>query len=157
YARAGREDVCAMANLKRRVVFSRAPTEVLAALVIFAASILCAAYPQPASSEPVPIWAVFTAENSDLPSNAVVALAFGADGALWAGTGGGGLARLDKDGQWRAYSKTSTNGGLPYDRVWALAFDADGALWAGTLGGGLARLDKDGQWRAYSKASTNSG
>src|SRR5438477_7333340 len=108
-----------MANLERRVVCSRAPTEVLAALIIFAAAILWAAYTRPASSEPVPIWAVFTTENSDLPSNAILALAFGADGALWAGTEGGGLARLDKDGHWQTYSKASTNGGLPDDRVYA--------------------------------------
>ena len=130
--------------------------EALAAwVVVFAAAILCAAYPQPASSESVPIWAVFTLDNSDLPDDKVVALTVGADGALWAGTNGGGLARLNKDGQWQTYSKTSTNGGLPDDNVWALTFGADGALWAGTLGGGVARLDKDGQWRTYSKASTS--
>jgi len=66
-------------------------------------------------------------------------LVFGADGTLWAGTYGG-LARLDKDGQWRTYSKASTNGGLPDNVVGALALGADGTLWAGTRVG-LARLD----------------
>ena len=70
---------------------------------------------------------------------------------------GGGLARLDKDGHWRTYSKASTQGGLPDDSVLALALGADGSLWAGTVGGGLARLDKDGHWQTYSKASTQGG
>jgi hypothetical protein len=84
-------------------------------------------------------------------------LALGADGALWAGTDGGGLARLDKDGHWQSYSTANTKGGLPDDRVWALALGADGALWAGTYGGGLARLDKDGHWQSYSTANTKGG
>src|SRR5690242_2627032 len=146
-----------MASLKRWVIFSRASREVLAAwMVFFAAAIFCAAYPLPVSSEPVPIWAVFTRENSDLPSNSVAALALGADGALWAGTFGGGLARLGKDGHWQSYSKANTKGGLPDDRVRALALGADGALWAGTEGG-LARLDKDGHWQSYSQTNTNDG
>jgi hypothetical protein len=70
-------------------------------------------------SEPVPVWAAFTPENSDLPPVRVLALAFGADGSLWAGTDGGGLARLDKEGHWQTYSKASTQGGLPADSVWA--------------------------------------
>ena len=48
-------------------------------------------------------------------------MAGGADGALWVGTGGGGLARLDKDGRWQTYSKAKTQGGLPDDSVLALA------------------------------------
>ena len=46
----------------------------------------------------------FTRKNSGLPNDRVVALAPGADGALWIGTEGG-LARLDKDGRWQTYSK----------------------------------------------------
>ena len=40
----------------------------------------------------------FTRKNSGLPNDRVVALAPGADGALWIGTEGG-LARLDKGQQ----------------------------------------------------------
>ena len=50
----------------------------------------------------------------------------------------GGLARLDKSGEWHSYSKDGTHGGLPDDKVWALAPGADGALWVRTIGGGLA-------------------
>jgi Two component regulator propeller len=126
---------------------------------LFAAAVCCVLYSRPAFSERVPVWAVFTHENSDLPSDKVLALASGADGALWVGTFGlvGGLARLDKDGRWQTYSKASTRGGLPEDYVRALAGGADGALWVGTFGGGLARLDKDGRWQTYSKASTQGG
>ena len=157
------------------------------------------ACPGPALSASVPIWAVFTAENSDLPDDGVWALASArtarcgpVPAAVWRGstrTGSGrptarpapradcrtiasrrwhsartarcgpvpgGLARLDKDGQWQTYSKASTQGGLPDDSVWALAFGADGSLWAGTRRRpGAAR--QDGQWRTYSKASTNGG
>jgi ligand-binding sensor domain-containing protein len=109
----------------------------------------------PASSEPVPIWATFTKESSELPDDYVMALARGADGVLWIGTAGG-LAQLDKDGRWQTYNKASTNGGLPDDRVWTLKPERDGALWIGTAGG-LARLDKDGRWQTYNKASTNGG
>ena len=77
--------------------------------------------------------------------------------SLWAGTYGGGLARLDKDGHWQTYNKASTNAGLPDDYVSALAFGPDGSLWAGTEGGGLARIDKDGPWQTYNKANTNAG
>jgi ligand-binding sensor domain-containing protein len=52
-------------------------------------------------------------------------MALGADGSLWAGTDGG-VARLDKDGRWRRYSKVSTQGGLPDDTVLALALGPDG-------------------------------
>ena len=103
-------------------------------MILVSWAIACAACPLPAFSEPVPIWSVFTSENSDLPNRQVLALAPGADGALWAGTDGG-LARLDKEGRWQTYSKASTKGGLPGDTVWALAPGADGALWAGTDGG----------------------
>jgi ligand-binding sensor domain-containing protein len=107
---------------------------------LFAAVVCCVLYSRLVFSEPVPVWAVFTQENSDLPPGSVLALAFGADGSLWAGTGGG-LARLDKDGHWQTYSKASTQGGLPDDRVLALAFGADGSLWAGTLDGGLGNFN----------------
>jgi ligand-binding sensor domain-containing protein len=84
-------------------------------------------------------------------------LAPGAEGSLWVGTDGGGLAQLDRDGRWQTYSKASTNGGLPNDRVLGVALGAGESVWAGTLGGGLARLDNDGHWQTYSKDSTQGG
>src|SRR5215467_3722375 len=132
------------------------PRRVLATwTLLLAAAIFGAVYPQGAASEPVPIWAVFTAENSGLPGNNVQTLAFGPDGSLWAGTDSG-LARLDKDGHWRTY-RAGTKGGLPSDNIRALALDPDGSLWAGTDGSGLARLDRGGGWQIYDKARTRGG
>ena len=65
---------------------------------LFAAVVCCVLvlYSCPVFSKPVPIWAVFTQENSDLLSNSVFALAGGADGALWVGTDGGGLGNFSR-------------------------------------------------------------
>jgi ligand-binding sensor domain-containing protein len=120
--------------------------------LVFLAAVSCAS--SHARSDPVPIWAIFTAENSDLPGDRIQALASSSDGFVWAATLGGGLARLDTDGRWRTFNNASTKGGLPSDDVMALASDPDGSLWVGTLGG-LARLDKDGGWRTYTKANTH--
>src|SRR5437762_1640787 len=66
------------------------------------------AWSHAAQSQPVPIWVTFTSENSELPDNRIWALAPDADGALWVGTVQDGLAKLDKDGRWRSYTKAST-------------------------------------------------
>ena len=60
--------------------------------------------------------------------------------------------RVDKDGHWHVYRKTSTQGMLPSDHVRAFVLGADGSLSVGT-DGGLARLDKDGPWHVYSRTS----
>ena len=74
---------------------------VWAALLWAITSFTCAS---PAFPEAV---VTFTRKNSGLPNDRVVALAPGADGALWIGTEGG-LARLDKDGRWQTYNKASS-------------------------------------------------
>ena len=54
----------------------------------------------PAFPEAVVIWTTFTRKNSGLPNDRVVALAPGADGALWIGTEGGlALANLQQGQQ----------------------------------------------------------
>jgi len=58
-----------------------------------------------------------------------------AEGALWIGMYGGGLARYHA-GQYRVFRKED---GLGTDCISCLHFDAQGALWIGTTGGGLAR------------------
>jgi hypothetical protein len=47
--------------------------------LLFAAVVCCVLYSRPVFSERVPVWAVFTQENSDLPDDRIPALAFGAD------------------------------------------------------------------------------
>ena len=58
-------------------------------------------------------------------------------GALWIGTGGGGLVRQHQ-GTWTHYT---TKNGLAGDVVRALYEDPDGILWIGTIGGGLSTFD----------------
>ncbi len=105
-------------------------------------------------------WQVFTTANSDLPADWVLALAAGADGALWVGTEGG-LARFH-EGAWQVF--TAANSDLPYDSVRALAAGADGALWVGTVkplampqfdtGGELARFH-EGTWQVFNVANSD--
>jgi PAS domain S-box-containing protein len=66
-----------------------------------------------------------------LRESEVWALAEGADSALWVGTFGGGLARLE-DGVFTSYSMRD---GLPSDEITALARGPDGDLWVGTSAG----------------------
>ena len=68
-------------------------------------------------------------------------IAEAANGAVWFGMAGNGLACLENGRirQWRA-----TNG-LASDYVNCLRFDADGALWIGTFDSGLCRF-KDGKF-----------
>lgn len=68
--------------------------------------------------------------------NYIVSLEVANDGAVWAGTWGGGLSRFDGS-QWRTYTLKD---GLPGNHVFALATDPQGALWIGT-GRGLAKYD----------------
>ena len=71
--------------------------------------------------------------------NYVVALKVDREGAVWAGTWGGGLSRFNgKD--WETYTTVE---GLPSNHVFMLQTDAKGRLWVGT-NNGLA-LWKDGK------------
>ena len=55
------------------------------------------------------------------------------DGALWVGTEGAGLYRL-QNGDWTNFDRPQ---GLRNSYVWSLAADGAGKIWAGTWGGGL--------------------
>jgi signal transduction histidine kinase/ligand-binding sensor domain-containing protein len=79
---------------------------------------------------------------NSLSHHFIRALAEGADGALWIGTDGGGLNRLDKEtGQIARYQHDPTDAGsLSGDRVYALYSDPEGRLWIATEDG-LDRLD----------------
>ena len=55
------------------------------------------------------------------------------DGALWVGTEGAGLYRL-QNGGWTNFSSAQ---GISNSFVWSLAADGAGRIWAGTWGGGL--------------------
>ena len=101
-------------------------------------------------SSQTPEWMVENTENSGLPYNQVIALAFDSQDNLWIGTNHRGLAKFDGE-TWAVYN--TGNSGLPSDQVTALAFDARGTLWIGT-GGGLVRFDGE-TWMVHDK--DNSG
>ncbi len=72
--------------------------------------------------------------------NYVVSLEVDADGVVWAGTWGGGLARFDGV-SWRNFT---VRDGLPSNHIFMLYLDPKQRLWIGTSHG-LARLNEDGQ------------
>ncbi|MEM8600590.1 MAG: two-component regulator propeller domain-containing protein [Bacteroidota bacterium] len=82
-----------------------------------------------------------------------------ASGAVWAGTYGGGLSRIDVRGGAAAVAETiTTEDGLSYDLVLDILAGSDGCLWIGTYGGGLTRRCLDAQGSAaYTTYSTREG
>jgi signal transduction histidine kinase/ligand-binding sensor domain-containing protein len=84
---------------------------------------------------------------SPLLANGVVTLAEVPGGALWAGTYGRGLWRIEA-GRAQLFS---TAEGLPSDQIRCLYPDAEGTLWIGTFGGGLASY-RDGRFRKFNAA-----
>jgi diguanylate cyclase (GGDEF)-like protein len=87
---------------------------------------------------------VFDRSNTPVMTNTTVqALLEDDEGALWAGTEGGGVLRL-KNGVWSAFRAAS---GLPSDIVHALLKDREGTLWAGTYSG-VGRFSRD-RWTHY--------
>lgn len=79
-----------------------------------------------------------------LSSEAVTSLLVDSSGALWVGTWGGGLNRLDRatDTFTHLRRRTGDPGTLSDDRVLALFEDRTGTLWVGTASG-LDRVDRD--------------
>jgi signal transduction histidine kinase/ligand-binding sensor domain-containing protein len=61
------------------------------------------------------------------------------DGALWFGTEGAGLYRL-QNGDWTNFNRPQ---GLRNPFIWSLAADGAGKIWAGTWGGGLFEQKDD--------------
>jgi ligand-binding sensor domain-containing protein/two-component sensor histidine kinase len=61
------------------------------------------------------------------------------DGALWVGTEGAGLYRL-QNGQWANFDWAQ---GILNSYIWSLAADDAGKIWAGTWGGGLFKQKND--------------
>ncbi|MEM7357017.1 MAG: two-component regulator propeller domain-containing protein, partial [Acidobacteriota bacterium] len=78
---------------------------------------------------------------ADLPPQGVQVIHQTADGALWLGTSGGGLARGSSQPGLAPLHLWTQADGLPSDQIRAIHEDATGILWLGTVGGGLVRLD----------------
>ena len=68
--------------------------------------------------------------------NYIVSLVVDAQGAVWAGTWGGGLSRFDGQ-KWTQYTVTE---GLPGNHVFMLYNDPKGQMWVGT-NNGLAKME----------------
>jgi signal transduction histidine kinase/ligand-binding sensor domain-containing protein len=82
---------------------------------------------------------IFSRENTnEIHDNSVFSLMVAEDGALWAGTEGGGVFRV-KDGVFRSYGSAQ---GLEDRNVRVVYQDHRGTIWAGT-DAGLFRLDGD--------------
>lgn len=78
------------------------------------------------------------------------------DESVWAGSYGGGLLHIKKDGKLEIFKQNSPLGQTVGDpgsyRVSGLAFDADNNLWIANFGSNfqLHVLKKDGSWKSFS-------
>ncbi|WP_275097276.1 ligand-binding sensor domain-containing protein [Sedimenticola hydrogenitrophicus] len=68
--------------------------------------------------------------------NYIVSLLVDRQGAVWAGTWGGGLSRFDGT-EWKTYTRED---GLPSNHIFMLGHERNGRIWVGTSNG-LARWD----------------
>lgn len=78
-----------------------------------------------------PVSRLFTADNSALPGNDVVAAGVDAEGDTWLGAAGQGVVRLDGAGG----TLFTTTDGLVSNDVTAVAVDRQGRVWLGTRAG----------------------
>lgn len=73
-----------------------------------------------------------------LPTDHLTALARDAKGALWIGSWGAGVVRMNaEDGRFSAISSAE---GLSGSQIWSILSDREGSVWVGTWVGGLNRL-----------------
>ncbi|SDD39519.1 ligand-binding sensor domain-containing diguanylate cyclase [Aquimonas voraii] len=86
-------------------------------------------------------------DSHSLPGNRIQQLLTGADGRLWLGTHGDGVAVYDPvaDRFHRFRAEPGREDGLPAGTVRALAQTPDGVVWVGTTGNGLGRIEPDGR------------
>ncbi|MFY8135678.1 MAG: ligand-binding sensor domain-containing protein, partial [Aquimonas sp.] len=82
-----------------------------------------------------------------LPGSRIQQLMTGADGRLWLGTYGDGVAVYDPvaDRFQSFRAEPGRDDGLPAGTVRALAQTPDGVVWVGTTGNGLGRIEPDGR------------
>lgn len=82
-----------------------------------------------------------------LPGNRIQQLLTAADGRLWLGTYGEGVASYDPvSDRFQSFrARADQPEGLPSGTVRALAQTPDGVIWVGTTGNGLGRIEPDGR------------
>jgi signal transduction histidine kinase/ligand-binding sensor domain-containing protein len=76
---------------------------------------------------------------NDLPNSFCTTIIKNSDGAIWAGTFGGGVVKFDGDSVRLFDDKT----GLKSNQVISLYSDKNSDIWVGTLSNGLARITSD--------------
>ena len=109
-------------------------------------------------------WAVYTKENSGLPSNEIKSLKSDGRGGLWIVINqdeifigddlfftGGGLAHRSISGEWTVYNED--NSMLPSNWIDSILPDDSGGLWIGT-NSGLAYRSISGEWTVYTKENS---
>jgi len=84
-----------------------------------------------------------------IPNDIINVLFTANDGAVWAGTSGGGLVRYSEGNQ----AIYSTENGLSNDFVHSIYEDKDRSMWIGTYGGGVDRLSNG----KFTNFNSNSG
>jgi len=75
------------------------------------------------------------------------------DGVIYAGTSGGGVSVVQRDGSIKRYTKAD---GLGDNRVPGL-YVSDGVIYAGTRDGGVSVIQRDGSIKRYTKADGLAG
>lgn len=90
----------------------------------------------------IPISSSLTGNGKQLPVNGYIrAIAEDADGNMWIGSHGAGLAIFNpKDSKWTVYNKDNSQ--LASDKIQSFLCDSKGNMWVGTFGGGLSVFDK---------------
>ncbi|MEO0971979.1 MAG: two-component regulator propeller domain-containing protein, partial [Pseudomonadota bacterium] len=105
-----------------------------------------------AKSGEVTRWQHDPEDPSTISSNGVMSLHEDSRGVLWAGTFGGGVNRIDRDGSVR---RITTAEGLSDDVAQVIREDADGRIWVGTDNGGLNLLNSQGAVLAILRSNPN--
>ena len=104
-----------------------------------------------ASPGPNPVdirWQVI-GEAQGLLASSIAQVIEDAEGSIWVGMQGAGLARWVGDGEWGAWTRAE---GLSNDAIWEMCRGRDGALWIGT-DHGLNRMPLAGEpWRVWTEA-----
>ena len=105
------------------------------------------------------VWTLYTTDNSGLPHNRIWDIEFDAQGDMWIGTHGGGLAKFDGVDNWTVYDED--NSPLGYNFVYEIEIDKQGILWIGHGEPGdvpgdaaITIFDRDSQWHVFTAAAT---
>jgi len=89
---------------------------------------------------PAVAWQHFGVSENLLVGGGIHAMAFDAEGDLWLGTAGDGVAHWRGYRHWESWTRAQ---GLPSEEAWSFLGNADGSTWIGT-GAGAVLLDARG-------------